>query len=378
MTQDERDVDADLPLEVPMIRQWISLGKGSCDVRVGTGMLDKVSDVMRTGIGRPRGAALAYQAGVSADLLEYVRTELTDVGFLVSLVELPAEGSARTLEAAGRLAAALAAAGITADDAVVALGRTDALSLCSYVCDSWCGGTPLAAIPLDLGSALACVTPLGLDVDGRPELVAVKGHTRYAFVDLSSVSLDQQTEPARLARAAMATTAIAESEKAFSALWDQANAITVGEPDAVAHGIVDCLRERGHMMASTTISIRQVATYGSTFVRALRGVAPAGTPDSTLLAEALRFTARIACGKGEFAVDDVLACDELLDRLQLPQLRGHVDPDRMLEALHSDRFSRSGRFLLGLPRALGRVRMATVDDDLLAEHVKAFCATREA
>ena len=45
----------------------------------------------------------------------------------------------------------------------------------------------------------------------------------------------------------------------------------------------------------------------------------------------------------------------------------------MIAALKAISFERSSRFLLGLPRSLGRVRLANVDEDLLKEHVSAWC-----
>ena len=101
-----------------------------------------------------------------------------------------------------------------------------------------------------------------------------------------------------------------------------------------------------------------------------------GLAPSTARAEALRFQARLAAGEGLFEVDDVLAQDELLDSLELPMVQASVNPDELVKALRAERFERSNRFLLGLPRKLGRVRLAAVDDELIAEHVAAWCASR--
>ncbi|MCP6082705.1 hypothetical protein NL341_27285, partial [Klebsiella pneumoniae] len=86
--------------------------------------------------------------------------------------------------------------------------------------------------------------------------------------------------------------------------------------------------------------------------------------------DAMRFTSRISCGQENLSVDDVLSIDELLTRLDLGQISGHIDPGQMIAALKADRFRYSSRFLLGMPRALGRVRLGNIEDDLLAEHVK--------
>lgn len=77
-------------------------------------------------------------------------------------------------------------------------------------------------------------------------------------------------------------------------------------------------------------------------------------------------------------VDDVLAQDELLEALELPVISAHVDPTELIAAIKAERFEKTNRFLLGLPRSLGRVRLAAVSDELIAEHVAAWCASREA
>ena len=50
----------------------------------------------------------------------------------------------------------------------------------------------------------------------------------------------------------------------------------------------------------------------------------------------------------------------------------------IIAAIKAERFEKTNRFLLGLPRSLGRVRLAAVSDELIAEHVAAWCASREA
>ena len=67
---------------------------------------------------------------------------------------------------------------------------------------------------------------------------------------------------------------------------------------------------------------------------------------------------------------------ELLERLGVGTTEVPVDPEELTRALRAERFRRSRRFMLALPRSLGRVRLAIVEDDLLAEHVAAWCASR--
>lgn len=372
----DADSDEDLPAGIPIIRQWVSLPKASTDVRVGSGAIDAMGEVLRRPAVQSRPAALVVEEGAEEALAEDVRRQLTDAGCLVTCIDIPAQ---RTLAAASALAAKLAGARVTSDDIVCAVGSVDVLSLAAAVAHEWCGGTTLVAVPTDAAAAAwATITPRGLDVDGVPELIWTPGYARNCFVDLDRIECDPATEPVRFARALMAITAVADNERSFTALFDRANALAVGDLAEFAQQIVDMLKSRGRLSASTSIAVRQSLTYGETFLRAMRPLVPADVPDSAVLADAMRFTSRISCGQENLSVDDVLAIDELLTRLDLGQIAGHIEPEQMIAALKADRFRYSSRFLLGLPRALGRVRLANVEDDLLAEHTKMFCATREA
>lgn len=371
----EEEPVEEAPPSVEPIRQWVSLAKGSCDVRVGNGAIQLVGSATRGATNSIRSCALAVQPGCSEDLVEELRRALTDVGFTVSPMTLPEEARARSLEAVARMTRSLAQIAITADDLIVAVGSTSALSLASFVASSWCGGVELASVPTDLAAATALpIVPRGLDVKGQRELVGVVGSSKYHFVDLDVLDLDPSSDAALMSRAIMAQTALGESEKAFSALWDRAAAVAAHDPFALAEQLIETQKSRGHLVSSTSIAVRQSLTYGDTFVRALKPLVGPETSEATLYAEALRFSARLSAGLNLLEVDDVLAIDELLDRLELPYARCEVEPDMMFDALKADRFLRSRRFLLMLPRALGRVRLTVVEDDLLHEHTQAWCA----
>jgi 3-dehydroquinate synthetase len=362
---------------VAPIRQWISLPKGSCDVRVGTGIADSIGEILRGPSAGRRVCALFVEQDVDAALLELVQRQLCDAGFNVQTVTLH-EAVQRTPEAVVSFFHELARLHVTIDDLVCAVGHVNLLSLAASACNSWCSGVSLTCIPLDSASALeGVISPRGLDIDGKSELIDVRGCAKHLFVDLNIINCDPQVESSRLMRALAARIAMADAEKSYSALWDRAQELASGDTHAIADQLVETLRSSGRLATSTSIGLRQALGFGGTFVRALQALLPDDVPESTLVAEALRFTTRLSCGKGELSVEDVLMSDELLERLDLPQLTCHVDPDLMIRALKEDRFLRSSRFLLGLPRSLGRVRLSTIDDELLAEHVCAWCASRD-
>lgn len=352
-------------------RQWVSLPQGSCDARIGPGATGAIGQVLRTTTSiRPRCLLLA-QEGSGEDGIEAVRRELVHAGHDVTVRRVPA--ASEEIADAAPLLQAMAEAGITADDTVLAMGATRALSLASLAAGLWCGGVPLTLMPLDEAALVdATVTPRWLSFAGHAEMVAVRPCARHVIADLDAMETGAGAETSLLARALMAASATAESERAFSRLWDHAPDLMSGDPGTLAMLLADCLKSRGHLVSSTSIAIRQSVSYGRDFARAMALVDP-GAPESTLLAEGMRLAARLSCGMGKLSLDDVYAQDDLLAELGLAEYEGTVDPEALLGALREERFLRSSRFLFALPLALGRVRLTAVDDGLLREHLAAWC-----
>lgn len=358
-------------------RQWVSLPGGSCDFRMGTNQLDEASIILKGAVGKPRASVLLAQEGEQEDVLETMRRQMTDAGFLVERVSVPQGVPVRDVKAAAALLADLGDAGITADDLVVAVGNTDLLSLASYACAQWCGGVPLVMVPTGMVALLeAPVTPRGIDVGSRERILQVKQGAKHVLFDFGVGVPNEVNEDVLMARVHMVVTAMCDSETSFSKLWDRSEGIVSGDPEVLCEQLQETLKLRGKIVSSTALALRQSISYGEAFARALIRLVGDDLAPSTARAEALRFQARLAAGEGMFEIDDVLAQDELLESLELPILQATVDPDELVAAVRAERFARSNRFLLGLPRKLGRVRLAAVDDELIAEHVAAWCASR--
>lgn len=357
-------------------RQWVSLPHGSCDVRVGSGAVGLAAQVLRSTTSVRTRCLLLAEGGVDGDLVEELRRNLVDGGNDVTSFDLVSAPDG--FDAARELFDALGQARITSDDLLVAVGGVRLLSLASFAAASWCGGVRLVLVPTDEDGALeAVVTPRWLASGDTPETVAVEPVAKHALLDLDRMEVGLQSEPSLLARALMVATAVAESEKSFSKLWDLAEEIMSGSPSVLTTALCDALKSRGHLASSTSLAIRQSTTYGLDLVRALRACLP-GEPDSTLLAEALRLSARISAGMGKLPVDDVFAQDDLLETLGLPELTADVDPGHLVDAICEERFLRSRRLMLVVPQQLGRVRLTAVDEALLREHITAWCNAHRA
>lgn len=356
-------------------RQWVAMRNVSMDVRGGWGISGSAAKELRTAIGKPHVAALVGEGGVDPALVEALHRDLSASGFEVRRIEMPEGGcDLPRVEALDEL---LADAGVVAEDIVVAVGGYEALSVASFACGTWCGGVSLLEVPTSAPAALLCgPTPRALDLPGAPRMVSNDGAARFCVVDPGLFDCDPSHEELLHAFALMVATATCDSNKSFGRLWDSADALAAADPDALLDELLESIKGRGRVVSATSASTRQSISFGHELACALRPLVGPDVPESALLADGMRFAARLAVGLEQLSVDDMFTLDELLERLGVGTVEARVDPDALVAQIRSERFRRSNRFMVATPRALGRVRLSIVSDELLAEHAAAWCAAR--
>ena len=358
-------------------RQWVPVAGGSCDIRMGFGALDQASKLMSDSVGHPRFCMVVARSSASEDLIELLRRQLVNAGFTVSW-HLLDENNVRTIGQADCLCGAFANEHITGDDLCCALGDADLLSMVSYVCGSWCGGMPFVAITDDEVALLeGALVPRSLDVGAHSRMVSVKTSAQHALLDYDLCLSEHGSEASLYSRALMVGTAMASSERAFSELWDNAEAVARGDDAATLDQLLATARLRGQATSSSAAAIRQSMDYGQSFAHALGNVTNNALPSSICLAEAMRFCARISVALEKLSVDDMLAQDELLQTLGVGFANCDVEPSALIEALKEEHFRRTNRFMLLVPFSIGRVRLTSVSDAMLAEHAHAWCAAHK-
>ncbi len=387
-TVDETKAVAPAPDVPPVVvrRQSLATRMGVCDMRVGVGATAQLGEALRGVVGKPRRVLVAHSADVPADVVEEARRSLVDTGFGFCSLELADGRAARNLDEATHAFEALASHGITADDAIVAVGDADLISTLVFVASTWCAGTVLAAVPTTLdGMVDVTVTPRALDVSAASEMLLAKGVVRLAVCDPANLP-DAPDDPGTLmGRAVLVAGAVTAGETTFSELAVRADGIVAQDADTLVDEVLDITKSRCRVASSTALAVRQGLLYGMGFARAIgRCLDAAGSQDTPgegrLLAEGLRIAARLAVAHqekdAEALLDLVFAQDALLERFGLAEVPCDLDADDVLAALRAEELSRSNRFMLALPLDFGRVRLTNVPDDLLYQHLKAWCKAR--
>ena len=389
----EADDSAAAEPVVAVRRQSIVLRSGACDLRVGPGVVDQVGQAAKTVAGKPGSVFVLSGDDVSEALLENVRRCLVDQGFTnLSGASVPAGRSARHLSQASHVYDELAAAGLSADDPIVAVGDADVLSLAVFVGSTWQTGTSVVAVPTTFdGMVDVTVTPRSIDTDSSSQMLLARGNLRYAICDTDLLpGADDATS--LMANTVMVAGAMAAGESNFSDLALRAEGIMARDAQTLVDEILDITKARTRVAASTALAMRQGVLYGQSLSRALaaclaeqdatdaRFAVETEVCEARLLAEGLRISARLAAARqatDESVVDLVFAQDALLDKLGLSEVACNVSAERLISALRDEELSRSRRFMLALPLGYGRVRLNTVEDEMLAEHLGAWCRARK-
>lgn len=387
-TVDETKAVAPAPDVPPVVvrRQSLATRMGVCDMRVGVGATAQLGEALRGVVGKPRRVLVAHSADVPADVVEEVRRSLIDTGFEFHQLELAGGRASRNLDEATRAFEALASHSITADDAIVAVGDAGLISTLVFVASTWCAGTVLAAVPTTLdGMVDVTVTPRALDVSAASEMLLAKGVVRLAVCDPANLP-DAPDDPGTLmGRAVLVAGAVTAGETTFSELAVRADGIVAQDAETLVDEVLDITKSRCRVASSTALAVRQGLLLGMGFARAIgRCLDAAGSQDTPgegrLLAEGLRIAARLAVAHqekdAETLLDLVFAQDALLERFGLAEVPCDLDADDVLAALRAEELSRSNRFMLALPLDFGRVRLTNVPDDLLYQHLKAWCKAR--
>ena len=109
-----------------------------------------------------------------------------------------------------------------------------------------------------------------------------------------------------------------------------------------------------------------------------RGALPgsARTPHGAAVAEGMRFAARLAVDIAGCSPEFVQAQDDLLDELGLAALPWSAPAADVLAAMKRDKKARGGVVRFVVPRDVGDWRLLEVSDDVIADHLETWRASK--
>ena len=357
-------------------RKLLNFGTFSTDYRIGSGAFDDLSKMLAGAVGRPCRALAVTGKDVGDDVLVTVRRSLIDSGYRVEEVSFD-EDAAGSLSSASSLFERLASAGITSEDLIVGVGAAGICSLACFAARTWCDGASCALIPTTLDAMVLFPTQMAaLSVPGDPAAVSVTPQVSLMVCDLDLVR-GRDASANGMGYTLICAAYLSESRRCWEGLDDAVLGMREGGEIAFVDAICTAQTARLNTVKSASPSARRAFMYGQTTARALAAcLGDAEVPAYRLLAEGMRFEARLAVDVCEFSVDEMFAQDDHLEDLGIEELSFDIDPDAFVDAIRAERFRRSNRFQFALPKNPGIIRLATVDDDVLERHARAFLASR--
>lgn len=359
------------------IRKAVAVAGNRCMTVGGAGCIERIGPDLKGAVGRPRRLAFLVEEGTPADLAEELRRLLASEGFKVFEVGVPRGRDAADLGAVAPVADELSGAGLTADDAMAAVGGAEALSLASYLAGQWCGGVTAAGVATTLEAAVAVpATPRALAVQGRDGLISAPPALGYLYADPGACDLVAEDEGGLMGRALMVQTAVINTKASYGALMGAMDGLAAADPRAFVDRGLEAACDRGRVASSTVAATRLSIRYGQRLADGLALLLGRRAGYARLLAEGMRFAARLGWQLADLDSTFVFDQDAILEALGLGLVACDLAPEQVLEAMKEAAERRTNRAFFLLPSAPGMVRPRPVEDDVLLEHLKGFCDSR--
>ena len=354
-------------------RQLIYFQNRSVDVRVGLGAFEELSRMFASAVGKPKRAMVVWNGATSERFGEVVEHALVDAGFAVSQLILKVSPAGATLADADAVFGSLSANGITCDDLVVAVGDAATCSVVCWCANQWCGRTECALLPTTFDAMLTVATtmePLVASAANALPAIAFRPEPGLVVCNLDLVR-EAESEDLKRGYAVLVGTMLSSSKSR----WNQ---FTETVPEILA--VQWSQTARKDVLMATNPSARHALDFGKTGERTLRaclGDAAADVPVYRLLSEGMRFEARLAHDACDFDIDYVFEVDDCLEDFGIEELAFNLEPVAFVEEFRKQQFARSNRSMLPLPAALGAIRLANVEDEVLERHARAYLASRK-
>ena len=335
----------------------VKLGARSYRIVVGAGILGRVGPELK-GLGVGAKVALFSDAGILARLGEPVRSSLAAAGFDVTVVELPAGETAKTVEVASRGWDALLAAGLDRGSTVVALGGGAVGDLAGFVAATYMRGVNFVQLPTTLLAQVDASSggKTAIDHPKAKNLIGVFHQPRLVLADTAVLA----TLPDREYRSGFAEVikhGIVLDAAYFADLEASCGPLLAREIDTLTRVVAGSCRLKAHVVESDEqeAALRAVLNYGHTIghaVEAATGFArwTHGEAVSLGIAAEARLAERLGVGSRETANRQI----DLLRAVGLPVRDSGAAPSAVLEALGRDKKSREGRVPFVLAPEIGR------------------------
>ena len=332
------------------------------DIVIGTGLMDRAGEYLRT-VTKGDGIMLVCGDIVNELHAPRVTAALEAAGYRVAKFVYPHGEQSKTPATYLALLNALAEAGLTRSDTIVALGGGVTGDLAGFAAATYQRGiryvqmptTLLAAVDSSVGGKTAIDLPAGKNLVGafyQPSLV---------LCDLEALA----TLPADVF-----ADGCAEVIK-YGVIWDAAlfERLGAGMAEQTAEVIARCVSIKAEVVGQDEFDngLRGILNFGHTVGHAIEKCSDFAVSHGSAVAIGMVIVAKAAVLAGRCAPSVFDRLLELVRAYKLPVTTDY-DTDALLQAMLSDKKRAGAKISLIVPEALGKVRI----DKMTLEEMDAF------
>ena len=353
--------------------------ENSYDVRIGEGVLAGLGAYLRKvpETADARRILVMTDENVAPLYLADAKASLSNAGYRVSDLVMPAGEESKSLEVAGEVWEAMAQLALGRDCAVVALGGGVVGDLAGFTASTFMRGIPVVQVPTTL---LAMVDSsvggkTGVNLQAGKNLVGTFNQPSYVCASVEVLATLPEREWA-CGCAEIAKSAVIDSDEFFFWLTDSASALAERDVEVTIEAIARSVVFKADVVASDKTEsrgVRECLNYGHTLGHTIELLAGYGVySHGAAVAEGMRFAARLGAALVDTPAELAQTQDELLDALGLPALSWKAEPEVVLDAMKRDKKARGGKVKFVLPRDVGQWELVEVADEMLLEHLRTW------
>ncbi len=337
----------------------VALGTNSYSIIVGQGILDRVGEYLTAHVKSDK-VLIVSDAYVNQCYSPIVEASLTDAGFAVNSVEVPAGEGSKSLAQFARIQDSLVEHRLDRGSVLVALGGGVVGDLGGFAASTYMRGIGYVQIPTTLqaqvdasvGGKTAINHPKGKNLIGafhQPKLV---------LIDVDTL----KTLPQRDIRAGLIEVikmGVIRDELLFKMVEDNLNAIFDLDAATLMAIIARACANKADVVTKDEKEsrLRMVLNYGHTFGHALEALTDYSTyRHGEAVSIGMNCAAQLAVNLSLFSETDFQRQRQLLKRAKLPiNFPSEVSPKRLCDAMYLDKKNVGGMLCLILPTRIGEV-----------------------
>lgn len=368
---------------MPSARVIVELpARPDCTVRIAGSLLADVgADIAKRHPALTRAVLLSDQRSGSL-FRSAVKDSLAQAGFRVLDITVPDGRAAVTAACVQELWSAFAASDITAQTVLVALGGLSTCVSGLYTAAGYRGGMCTALVPTTLEAMAAAVTLPTAAVDLPEASCVATAVPRPSYGALSLDTLgDESPSEHQMGRAELARAALLGIHDELFRMEELADAVCANDRDALAEALTLATIARADALAQCSAdppftAEEQGFAYGTSLPRAIAAldVGPVNR-QGALLADSMRFEARLGAACGVTPLELVQEQDALLAQLGLSSVADLPAPDELAAALSDLPGNPTGMIRLCVPTDAGAFTSVDFDPGLVLEHLQARAAS---